>query len=348
MERTPPQAQAVAANPWLKSPPFDLTLILAVAALALGSGVFVSLFPKLFIAVLMIDIWFLSSPHVIATFSRISFDKESFLQNQFLVIWLPLIVVVCTVTAGFALGPWIIATTYFYWQWFHYTRQSYGIARIYQLKSDPKAKSVDWGVIYGLPLLGILYRSYQNPGTFLGSELKVLPVPFFVLIIMAVYVAWALSAWGVAQYRQFKEGNGALPFLMFMTSHIAIFTTGYILLDNINYGWLVLNVWHNVQYILFVWMYHNKKFHNEYDPQKRLLSLISMNRNHWLFYGVCLAISFAFYGGISKLLGIVALASLPAVSLAIIQTANFHHYIVDGIIWRVRQKPIRKDLGLST
>ena len=341
---------ALAVNPqhWLKNAPFDLTLILAVTVFALGSGAVVVFFPKIFLAVLMIDIWFLSSPHVIATFSRLSFDAESYKQYQFLVIWLPLIVVFCTVTAGFAFGPWIIATTNFYWQWFHYTRQSYGIARIYQLKADPKSKEVDKGIIYGLPLLGILYRSYQNPGTFLGSDLRVLPVPFEVVALLTVLVATWMSVWAVRQYRSIREGTFSAPFFMFMCSHIAIFLTGYIVINDVSCGWLVINVWHNVQYILFVWLYHNRKFKNTYDPARRFLSLLSLNTNHWLFYGVCLALSFAFYGGVSKLLGIITLASLPAVSLAIIQTANFHHYIVDGIIWRVRQKTVSNNLGLKT
>src|SRR6185503_15933983 len=243
------RSAAVAWNPnhWLKNAPFDLTLILLVCVFALGSGALVVFFPQTFFVVLMIDIWFLSSPHVIATFSRIAFDKESFKQNQFLVIWLPLIVIACTITAGFAFGPWIIATTYFYWQWFHYTRQSYGIARIYQLKADPTSREVDKGIIYGLPLLGILYRSYQNPGTFLGADLKVLPVPFEVLIILAILVAWWACRFGIRQYRSIREGTFSAPFCMFMASHIIIFMTGYIAIDDVSYGWLVLNVWHNVQ-----------------------------------------------------------------------------------------------------
>ena len=59
-----------------------------------------------------------------------------------------------------------MATVYLYAQWFHYTRQSYGISRMYLRKAGafPQTRDVVLdGVIYALPLWGILYRSYQQP-----------------------------------------------------------------------------------------------------------------------------------------------------------------------------------------
>ena len=76
------------ANPygWLRSPPFDLTLIVGVAVLALASGAVVVAKPSLFPLILFLDLWFLGYQHVIATFTRLSFDTDSFRQNKFLVI----------------------------------------------------------------------------------------------------------------------------------------------------------------------------------------------------------------------------------------------------------------------
>jgi hypothetical protein len=37
--------------------------------------------------------------------------------------------------------------------------------------------------------------------------------------------------------------------------------------------------------------------------------------------------------------------ALPAI--IIYQTINFHHYIVDSIIWKARKKPMREALGLK-
>jgi hypothetical protein len=33
--------------------------------------------------------------------------------------------------------------------------------------------------------------------------------------------------------------------------------------------------------------------------------------------------------------------------IVVYQAINFHHYIVDSIIWKIRRKPIQKTLGIS-
>ena len=34
-------------------------------------------------------------------------------------------------------------------------------------------------------------------------------------------------------------------------------------------------------------------------------------------------------------------------TIVLYQIVNFHHYIVDAMIWKVRKAPIRKTLGLT-
>ena len=41
-------------------------------------------------------------------------------------------------------------------------------------------------------------------------------------------------------------------------------------------------------------------------------------------------------------------ALIPLAILVAYQTINFHHYIVDGIIWKVRKKKLQQTLGLAT
>lgn len=331
---------------WLRSPPFDITLIVGVAALALFTGGIVVLWPKLFVPVLVLDLWFLGYHHVVATFTRIAFDAESFKQYKFFVLWLPLIVAGVATLAVFVLGPWILASAYLYWQWFHYTRQSYGIARIYQLKGDPQRKRNDGLVIYLLPLAGILYRSYQNPGTFLAMEFRCIPVAYWVFQVFFAAALAAIVYWIGHQLIDYRNGRFSLAYCLYMISHAAIFGVGYLAIKDINTGWLVLNIWHNAQYILFVWMYNNKRLKGGVDLRHRFLSTISQTKNQWLYYGVCLGISSIVYWGISKALGAHLVQSIPIAAVIIYQTLNFHHYVVDAIVWKVRQKPVRKTLDL--
>jgi hypothetical protein len=107
------------------------------------------------------------------------FDRTSLREHRFLVLGLPPLVLLGTVSAAWGLGEWSITTTYFYWQWFHYTRQSYGIAQVYRRKSGGLASErehLSRLAFYLVPLWGILHRSAQEPGLFLGLPLRVLPV----------------------------------------------------------------------------------------------------------------------------------------------------------------------------
>ncbi len=338
------QTQTALPAGWLRDKPFDLVFILGVAALAVTAGWVAVYWPGWFPVILVVNLWLLGYHHVISTYTRLCFDKQSFREHRFLVIWLPLIVFGAALAAGYGLGSWALATVYLYWQAFHYARQSYGVSRVYRRKAGAtfvENERLATAALYMVPLWGVLHRSAQAPETFLGLELKVLPVlPWMVdavgVVAVALFLWWAIT-------RAMMLWRGALPVAhtLYMLTHFLIFYVGYILIENIDRGWLVLNVWHNAQYILFVWIYNNNRFKGGVVPEARLLSTLSQSRNLWLYLLVCFAISSIVYFLLS---GYVTLL-VPAVML--FMTINFHHYIVDGLIWKVRKKPLQKTLGLT-
>jgi len=118
------------------------------------------------------------------------------------------------------------------------------------------------------------------------------------------------------------------------------------LIEDITHGWIVLNIWHNAQYILFVWMYNNKRFKNKIDQKHTFLSTLCLNHNQWLYYCTCLTISSFFYFYAIKIIKIFSIQTFTW-NLLIFQTINFHHYIVDGIIWKIKKKPIQMTLGIK-
>lgn len=333
---------------WLRGWSFDLVFIVGISGAALLSGWLSVIDPKMFPTILFLDLWILGYHHVVATFTRLSFDLESFKEHKFLIVWLPWIIVTATALAALILGPWILATTYLYWQWFHYTRQSFGIARIYSRKGSNVVRNprLEQLTLYLLPLTGILYRSYQNPGTFLGMELKVLPVPFWVVNLFLAASVGVVIWWVGQQILDYREGHFQWGYTLYMCSHIAVFTVGYLMIRNINYGWLCLNVWHNAQYVMLVWMFNNNRFKNGVDPSRRFLSTLSQTKNMWIYYGVCLSVSTVIYLSVDKVLGFITFTALP-LTMIVYQTINFHHYVVDGIIWKLRKKPVSSTLGLN-
>jgi hypothetical protein len=334
---------------WLVGKRFDFGFIVGVAALALASGIVVLMQPALFPIILMLDLWFLGYHHVVSTFTRLCFDKESARQHRFLIFQLPVIVLVFCIAAGWGIGFWILSTTYLYWQWFHYTRQSWGVSQVYRRKAEGTEMEPERFlqlVFYLLPATGILYRSYREPETFLGLELWVFPVPGIVVTVFAAATIVSLGAWFASRVRMYLRGTLPVAHTAYMLSHFVIFSVGYIFIADITIGWLVINVWHNAQYVVFVWIFNNKKFSNGVDAKAKFLSLISQTRNWPYYFAICLSISTAAYLLLSLSNDLLVTIALPAI--IIYQTINFHHYIVDSIIWKARKKPMRETLGLKT
>ena len=231
---------------WLRGPAFDMSFIvgLAIGAIALGLAAVTD--PRLFPIILIADLWLLGYHHVVSTYTRLAFDRESFAQHRFLVVGLPFLVLAATTSLALSIGAWILPTIYLYWQWLHYTRQSYGIAQIYRRKAGMPTDerfSLHKGVIYVLPLWGILHRSAQAPEKFLGMEIKVIPVSPMLVDAVGVVALAIFAAWAWQQITAWREGKLAGAYALYMLSHVAVFTTGYVLIDDINFGWLAINIW---------------------------------------------------------------------------------------------------------
>ncbi len=338
---------------WLRNRPFDFTFILGGATLALASGLLVTTDPGLFPFVLFLDLWLLGYHHVFSTYSRIAFDSKSFEDNRFYVLVLPVIVAVAVAFALLLIGSWTLVSVYLYWQWWHYTRQSYGISRIYARKAglDPSGDRLTTVLIYAVPVCGILYRSYQAPAEFLFIPLKTLPVPYLLVVGAGAFTGAVFLAWLGQQVMSYLRGRFAAAHTLYILSHVAIFSVGYLLITEINHGWLVLNVWHNCQYILLVWFYNNNKFKGGIEKDHRLISTLSQPKNLVYYFAFCLAVSTLFYWLLSHALdaisAITAISSFVVVAMAY-QIINFHHYIVDSQIWKVRKPALKENLGLQS
>lgn len=327
---------------WLRGRAFDLHFIFGIAALALLSGWAVVVEPRLFVPILLADLWLLGYHHVIATFTRLCFDRESFRRHRFLVLGLPPLILAAVVGLGYGIGLWVLASIYLYWQWFHYTRQSFGIASAYRRKGAMDGNPwLDKAIFYAVPLWGIAHRSAQDPGIYLGLELRVIPVPAMVDGILGLAAAAALLWWAVSRLVALRQGRLTLAHTAFMLTHFMVFYVGYVLIEDITFGWLVINVWHNAQYIAFVWLYNNNRFRGGIEPAARFLSTLSQSRFTWLYFAVSLGLSSALYWSLDNVV-----AALP-LFIVIYQAINFHHYIVDGLIWKMRRKPLQRILRLA-
>lgn len=331
---------AAPSHDWLRSPGFDLVLIVGVLLLALVFGAVASLGPELFALVIFFDLWLLAYPHVASMYTRVAFDRRSARSHWFLLSVLPPLVFAGT--AGVALTGGVVAlnSLYFFWQSWHYTRQSYGIARAYHRNAG--ATERDWltdAVVYGFPLWGVLHRCEEQHPQFYATDLWSPAVPKLAVGLVGMATLTALGAW---IWRYLKEAQEGRPpshgYALFVLSHVIITAVAYLAAADITRGWLFINIWHNAQYLLFVWAINARQFRGGVEPDRPFLSRLCQPEHAIRYALVCFGLSTAFYWGLGAATGRGDWQVLPFV-LVCHQAVNFHHYLVDAVIWKARRRP---------
>ena len=326
----------------IKSEAFDVTLLILPLATGLAAAATVLAYPAVFAVLLVADLWLLGYHHVVATYTRLAFTKETLRRNRFLAIDLLLLMTAATLAVAFTAGAWVVATAFLYLQWFHYMRQGYGLARMY-FRATPDgqvAGSRDVAtdaVIYLVPIYGIAARSATMGATFLNLPVKAVVLPEPVTTVLGLAAAAAVLVWLVRSVASLLRGTLDTIYAGFVLSHIAIFLVAYVGIEDANTGWLAINVWHNLQYVLVVWMMNQKKYTGGVDPAARFISRISQPGRIAIYFLSCLAISTGVYVVLGSFVAIVG--GGLAITVGIYMGINFHHYIVDALIWKRRRVP---------
>ena len=81
-------------------------------------------------------------------------------------------------------------------------------------------------------------------------------------------------------------------------------------------------------------------------PQHRFLSTLSQPRHVVTYVVACLGLTFALYLGVEWVGAGVAWFGVPLL-VVLMMTINFHHYLVDGWIWKMRKPAMQSHLGLT-
>lgn len=335
---------------YLRSLPFDLFFVSAIPLVALFSTAVVLINPAWFAEVLLADLALLGYHHVIATYTRLALSGQSIREYKFFIFVLPLVVLATVIGLASTGGAWLISTVYLHWQWWHYTRQSEGIEKSIRFKSGSRwvfSESLDRASFYFVPVAAFLYMSSRGPVEFLFLPVAVLPVPeslgvFLLVLALALVIIWAVKA-GLA----LNQGRISWNYYGYVLSHHVIYLVAYCFVRDVTIGWLAINIWHNLQYITFVWHFNAKRFEAGLDCSHKLLSWLSQPRRIVAYIGFCLILTYLFYSGVDSVVALLEpYTTLPLVVVAY-QTINFHHYVVDSFIWRLRKPAIRKSIGIE-
>ncbi len=315
---------------------FDSLLVFGIPLLAMFTIIILAHFPDLLPLIIVINTHALGLHHVIATYTRLAWRKEDFVKHRFLVIELPIIVLAATLLTGYIGGTIAITTIYFFWQAYHYTRQSYGISRQYNwchVHSTPLTHAYP---MYAVALTGVAYRCFQQHETFLFNPIFMPEVPFLAVQLMgAVALTLVLNQCiFIAKHWQYYQNKTF--YLGYILSHYLVFTIAYLTIHDLTIGWLMINIWHNAQYIAFVWYANHKKFTKH--PDTSMISRFSQVgfTNIVIYFLICLVMTSIFYQCVDIIIGLIKTHSDSMLPLFLIgyMTINFHHYIVDSIIWK--------------
>ncbi len=336
------QAQPVFGNTGIAATRQEHWLVFINLFVALSAGALASLSAPMMLAVLYIDIWLFANPHLIATYTRIRQISPSIKTHWVLIFAAPVLIAAGLTVIALAYEATGLLALYFVLQAFHVTRQSYGIARRCDRRLQAPYQRLPYFLIYIFPAWGYLHRSAQAPDSFLGYPIWLPPVPqelAFAIGIVAVVGAlfWFARLW---HCRSAEQENSL--FNRFVFSHLLVSLVSYILVSDITLGWLVVNVWHNTQYLMFVYRQRRsdiKEGTNAGELKNTLASrksLIEILKRPTVFFSGCLVLGAIFYVVADRIGESLLWLGFPTVLIAHL-ILNFHHYLADGFIWKRRR-----------
>lgn len=336
-------AGVVGHQEMLRSRTFDGVFVGGIAAVAIASALVVAAVPSLFGIVLLLDVWLLGYPHVVATFGRFATDDSTRAAHRGLLVWWPPAIAAAVVLLALGVGLWAVATVYFFWQWFHYVRQSWGVTRAYERKAaapPPEHPVLLLAAFYSVPVWGLLHRSSQAPETFLGVGLRTVPVPALLVDAAGAVALAVVAAVVLVRFQAWRRGDLPVVHTLMVSSHVAVFAVGYLVIDDLDTGWLAVNIWHNAQYLAFVWHVTNRQGAKTSDPSVPGL-IDRIGRRFVTFLLATIVVSTVIY----VVVGLTLAALVPP--LIVYQAVNFHHYVVDGQIWKLRRPSVQRAVGVA-
>ena len=314
----------------------NLFVALSAGALALWSA-------PMMLAILYINVWLLANPHLVATYTRIGAIYSRIRLGWVLIGVAPLLILAGLTVVALAYEAAGLLALYFVLQTFHVARQSYGIARRHDHRLQVPFRKLPYLLVYLFPAWGYLHRSAQAPQSFLGYPIWFPPVPqelAFAVGVAAIAGALFWFARLMVQARSEKPANE--PFNSFVLSHLVISLVGYVWISDITVGWLVVNVWHNIQYLIFVYRQRRPEVmagqgSEESDSASvRRKSLVEVLKSPATFFLTCSIGGAVLFVAADHVGESLLWLGLPTILIAHF-VLNFHHYLADAVIWRRRR-----------
>ena len=335
-------AQLVSGNPTSAAMRHEHWLIFGNLFAALSAGALASWSVPMMLAILYIDIWVLANPHLVATYTRVGAISSHIRLRWALIIVAPLLILASLTIIALAYEAAGLIALYFVLQTFHVARQSYGIARRHDRRLQVPFRGLPYLLIYLFPAWGYLHRSAQAPNSFLGYPIWLPPVSQDLAFAAGIAAIVGALCWFACLMYARGEKQANEPFNSFVLSHLMISLVGYVWISDITVGWLVVNVWHNIQYLIFVYRQRQPGIMTGNNSKKS--NSASTRRKSWgevlkapaIFFLTCSIVGAVLYAAASRVGESLLWLGLPTILVAHL-VLNFHHYLADSVIWKRRR-----------
>lgn len=353
----------VNSSPWLWNRTFDSIFLLSPPIVA---TLFISVLPRQVLELSNLPLWVwvvfilgIDVTHVYSTVFRTYLHRDEFHQHRRLYLLVPTILFIVGVLL-YSVEELLFWRALAYAAVFHFMRQQYGFLRLYARKETYSkwSKLVDQLALYSATLYPILYWHTHLPRRFNwfveGDFISGLPslvseIGFYLYIVFQViYIGLELD-----RVRKDKCFNWPKNILMFGTV-----VSWYVSIIKFNgdVAFSIINVVsHGIPYIALIWFYG-------YQQQRQSDSLLIFDRwnfgtvfkpSHILvFVSILLAFAYVEEGfwdawvwrehssvfGPFTLLGAIENRELLSWIVPLLTLPQATHYVLDGFIWKVRDK----------
>jgi hypothetical protein len=169
--------------------------------------------------------------------------------------------------------------------------------------------------------------------------LAVPAIPVWLANGVGAVACLGLAWWVVERAREARAGELAVLHTVFTASHYLIFITGYIVMDDLAGGWIVTNIWHTSQYLMLVWMFNENAAGAGGAYRKSVFWTLTGGNRPLFYFGFCFLAALPVYVVIAMLYGAAGNTTALIAAVVANQTLNFHHFIVDAVIWRKKRQP---------
>jgi len=285
----------------------------------------------------------INMPHFMASYRLVYRDRETILKHRWASIYVPLILIVYSAIAVWeaqyspVLVVVLISVSSAYLAW-HYTGQVWGMMASYAYLAGARFEKGERLLIRtGLRILlawhvsWFLYTQLRDP-----SRVR----PVYLFVSAGIGVAFILGAIGL--YRMWRR-TGMLPPARTLVAWLALFVW-YAVMARDPKALFWIQIAHALQYLAFpVRVEINRTVRGRARAATRVA-------RHMALYGIgLLAASFivaqlvpgAAMSIIGNVFGETPGKSAPILLLMFI---NIHHYFTDGVMWKISNPEVRKDL----